>query len=176
MPRPVPTLRGELIAAVPAEPARDASGYLELYRDQRIREHVGEPPLRTLAEAEAELRRLAGIATISLWLLRLLADHTIVGRFFLDRTDIDGAIVVGEGVRVAPAWWRRGVSKDARRLMLRYAFDELGAARCVTKARVANENMIRSALHHGFARSGVEAGYETFAMTRERYLELRQRA
>jgi RimJ/RimL family protein N-acetyltransferase len=175
MPRPVPTLRGTMVAAVPADPARDSEGYLELYRDERIREHVGDPELRTAAEAERELRHLVGIETISLWLLRLLADDALVGRCFLKRSEVGGGIVVGEGVRVAPAWWRRGVSKDARSLMLRYAFDDLGAARFETKARVGNENMIRSALHHGFERAGTADDYETFALTRERYRELMRR-
>jgi RimJ/RimL family protein N-acetyltransferase len=174
MPRPVPTLRGAMISAVAADPERDAAGYLELYQDERISEHVGEPPLRSVAEAERELRRLTEIATISLWLLRLISDDTIVGRYFLDRAHVDGQVVVGEGVRVAPAWWRRGVSKDARRLMLRYAFDDLGAARFETRARVANTNMIRSALHHGFERCGIADGYETFVLTRSRYRDLQR--
>jgi RimJ/RimL family protein N-acetyltransferase len=173
LPRPVPELSGGMVRLSAADPVADAVGYHALYADARIRSHVGDPPLATVAEAEAELRRLIAIPTISLWLIRDRVDGTIVGRYFLDRSQAADGIVVGEGVRVAPGRWRTGVHRDARRSMLQYAFVELAAVRFVTRARIGNDNMIRAAIAFGFLRGPDEEHtgyrYACFTLSAERW-------
>ncbi len=173
MPRPVPELLGPHLRLAAADPSRDAAGYLALYHDERIRTYVGDPPLRSQDEAEAELRRLTAIKTISLWLIRRQGQEDILGRYFLDRASSPAGIVVGEGVRVAPGCWRTGVHREARTLMLRYAFEDCQAAVFTTRARLDNLNMVRSAESHGFSRGPDQRhgahDYAVFSLTSAQY-------
>ena len=54
-------------------------------------------------------------------------DNEILGRYFLNLDQRLLERVTGEGNRIRPDYWRRGVNRAARRLMFTYAFTELGA-------------------------------------------------
>ena len=108
------------------QPRDDAAGYRQLYSNPAIYRYVGDTHIRTIQDAEQELARLLSISTISLWVIFNM-DNEILGRYFLNLDQRLLERVTGEGNRIRPDYWRRGVNRAARRLMFTYAFTELGA-------------------------------------------------
>lgn len=173
MPRPVPVLAGGCVRLRPAEPVTDAPAYLALYADPRIATHVRDVVPTTAAAAAAELARLTAMPQLSLWLITDRVSSAVLGRYFLTRWRAGARVLVGEGVRVAPAAWRTGVHRHARALLMAYAFTVLQADAVVTKARIGHARMIAAALAYGFCRGADEGEdaetFATFTLERARW-------
>ena len=134
----------------PPEPIADAADYYEMNLDPEMHEWTGNCILESVAEAQSELQRFAGMDDISTWMILDNPTGRVVGRFFLCLENRDGVRVVGEGNRIAKAFWRKGHNREARALLFQYAFGELQADRIETAAWEGNVNSLKSIESYGF--------------------------
>jgi RimJ/RimL family protein N-acetyltransferase len=132
------------------DPARDAADYHEWNQEPDITRWVGNIAPATVAESQQELERLAALPDKTQWAIVNNADGRMIGRFFVALEDREGALVAGEGNRMAKPYWRRGHNRDARRLVFEYVFGTLKADVYETHCWRDNVNSRQSILAHGF--------------------------
>ena len=150
MPRPVPIFRGQLVTLRPPDPLEDARDYYEMNLEPEMHTWTGNRVLPSVAEAQRELERFAGMEDISTWMIVDNRTGQVVGRFFLCLEERAGVRVAGEGNRIAKPFWRKGHNKEARRLLFPYVFDQLQADRIETETWGGNVNSRKSIEAHGF--------------------------
>jgi len=150
MPRPVPTFKGELVTLRPPVPLVDAHDYFEMNLELDMHTWTGSHVLESEAEARAELERFISMDDISTWMIVDNPSGRVVGRFFLCLEERDGVRVVGEGNRIAKPCWRKGHNREARMLLLPYAFGDLQADMIETGAWSTNTNSLKSIESYGF--------------------------
>ena len=135
-------LLGHVIELVPCVPHRDGPALFELLDHDLVWAHVAGRP-RSPAEYTAHLvkRQAAGFYP---WLVRLLQPQgalpagALVGTTsYLDVSVLDARLEIG-ATMYAPAVWGSKVNPDAKRLLLEYAFEVLGAGRVQIKTDVRN--------------------------------------
>jgi RimJ/RimL family protein N-acetyltransferase/nitroimidazol reductase NimA-like FMN-containing flavoprotein (pyridoxamine 5'-phosphate oxidase superfamily) len=99
-------------------------------------------------------RELANPARMS-FTKRLAATGEIVGTSsFYDINPDYGSIAIGY-TQIAKPWWRTAVNTESKLLMLRHAFDDLGAERVVWHADIRNSRSQTAIIRLGAAREGV---------------------
>jgi RimJ/RimL family protein N-acetyltransferase len=135
-------LVGHIVELTPCVPERDGAVLFTLLHDDAVWRHVAGRP-RDAAEFTANLvkRRAEGRF---IWVVRLLQAHgafgagAIVGTTsYLEVSVPDARLEIG-ATMYAPAVWASKVNPDAKRLLLEYAFDVLGAGRVQLKTDVRN--------------------------------------
>jgi RimJ/RimL family protein N-acetyltransferase len=127
MPRPIPVFQANRITLRPPNPEEDARDYYTLNLDPDMPTGDTIFSLGSVEEAREELERTLALPLISTWMVVENSSNRVVGRFFLSLEDRDGVLVAGEGSRFARPYWRKGYKLDARKLLLPYVFEELGA-------------------------------------------------
>jgi N-acetyltransferase len=151
-----PVLAGSYVRLEPMS-LDHADGFLAA-ADDEVQRHLSIPPLRTADD-------------VTQWVGRVFAardDRTLVPWTQLDaRTgEVAGTTSYYE---VSPAtrsvaigytwlgrrWWRTGVNTEAKLLLLRRAFDELGAVRVVWHTDIRNERSQAAITRLGAQREGV---------------------
>ncbi|MGH3658475.1 MAG: GNAT family N-acetyltransferase, partial [Micromonosporaceae bacterium] len=151
-----PVLAGSYVRLEPMS-LDHADGFLAAVDDE-VQRHLSIPPLRTTDD-------------VTQWVGRVFAsrdDRTLVPWTQLDaRTgEVAGTTSYYE---VSPAtrsvaigytwlgrrWWRTGVNTEAKLLLLRRAFDELGAVRVVWHTDIRNERSQAAITRLGARREGV---------------------
>ena len=150
MPRPVPTLAGETVTLRPLDPPGDAADYYEWNLDPEMHVWTGNRPPASVEEARAELERFAGMDDVTMWAVVDNASGKMVGRFFVRQERRDGELIVGEGNRIAKAYWRKGHNREARQLVFEYVFEVLEADAYETGCWAENVNSRASIEAHGF--------------------------
>ena len=179
MPRPVPTLKGELVTLRPPDPVADAHDYFEMNREPDLHIWTGNHVLPSEAAAQVELEKFLSMDEISTWMIIDNPSHRVVGRFFLCLEGRDRVRVVGEGNRIAKPVWRKGHNRQARQLLFPYVFEELDVDVYETGAWAGNTNSIKSIESYGFEldreeekwndKQGKELTMRYYTMTKEQW-------
>jgi RimJ/RimL family protein N-acetyltransferase len=154
MPRPVPVLVGKVVTLRPLDAAGDAEDYYRMNLDPEMHRWTNNRVLASIDEAREELSRFAAMDDVTAWAIADNASGSLVGRFFVTLEDHEGAIVAGEGNRVARPFWRKGHNREARRLVFEYVFDRLGVTAVESECWTENVNSRESLRAHGFALIG----------------------
>lgn len=135
-------LTGHVVELKPCVPERDAATLFELLDDEGVWSHVAGRP-RTVIEWEANLAQRQAEGRF-VWVVRLLRAHgsfaagAIVGTTsYLEVSVPDARLEIG-ATMYTRAVWATKVNPDAKRLLLEYAFDVLGAGRVQLKTDVRN--------------------------------------
>jgi N-acetyltransferase len=135
-------LVGHVVELLPCVPERDGAVLFTILHDDAVWRHVAGRP-RDAAEFTANLVKRQAEGRF-VWVVRLLRAHgafgagAIVGTTsYLEVSVPDARLEIG-ATMYAPAVWASKVNPDAKRLLLEYAFDVLGAGRVQLKTDVRN--------------------------------------
>ncbi len=139
----------------------DASDVL-VFRGDPIVQRFDDPPISTIAEAEAfieELLAAAGRAEILHWAITHAGVDRVVGLVTLQQLDHNGdrhhrRAEVGYGI--AHALWGRGIGSEAVRAVVDYGFDTLGLNRIYARTIADNNESVRLLERLGFIREGTQ--------------------
>jgi RimJ/RimL family protein N-acetyltransferase len=161
-PRPC-VLTGRVVRLEPLTPAH-APAVFAAGRDPTIWRWMLGPPLASPADAvcwidEALAAQTRGTEVPFATVLR--ATGEVVGSTrFLDIRRPHRALEIGY-TWVTPAWQRTAINTEAKFLLLRHAFEDLGAVRVQLKTDRRNENSQRAIARLGAVREGVLRCYQT---------------
>jgi len=141
-PPTVARLSGHVVELTPCVPERDAGTLFHVLDDDAVWGHIAGRP-RTVAEWAASLAKRQAEGRY-VWVVRLLRPHgsfaagAIVGTTsYLEVSVPDARLEIG-ATMYTRAVWATKVNPDAKRLLLEYAFDVLGAGRVQLKTDVRN--------------------------------------
>jgi uncharacterized protein len=152
---PVP-LRGARVVLEPLTPAH-AAGLYAATRDAAVWQHLGHLRPRN-AEEMADLVRAAlaahGQGVRVPWVQRHAGTGEVIGTTSFYQPD-EGLRTVEIGYTfLGRPWWGTGVNAEAKLLLLRRAFDDLGAVRVTWQTDVRNERSRRAIEALGAVREG----------------------
>ena len=179
MPRPVPTLRGDIVTLRPIDPQHDAEDYYRWNLEPQMHVWTGNDVLASVEQAKQELKRFAGMDEFTMWAVIENVSREMIGRFFICLEQRDDQLVAGEGNRIAKPYWRKGHNRQARRLVMEYVFTTLAADCIETECWIENTNSVQSIKSHGFTLAHESLAYNSkhrqpmkkgiFQMTRQQW-------
>jgi RimJ/RimL family protein N-acetyltransferase len=154
-PQPV-TLQGHHVVLEPIA-ERHAAGLFQAASDSRIWDYMMDGPFGTLADMEAYVRRVlerAAAGDVPFAIVRR-ADGRAVGstRYFaIERAH--------RGLEIGHTWldsacWRTALNTECKYLLLRHAFEDLGAIRVQLKTDLRNARSQQAIARLGAVREGV---------------------
>ena len=148
-----PVLAGSYVRLEPLEP-RHAPALLAAADDDAVFAHLSFVRPRTLADAEALVERYVSGPLVP-WVQVEVATGEVVG--MTSYYDVDAAM---RTVAIGWTWlarrvWRTGVNTEAKLLLLRRAFDDLGCVRVVWHTDIRNERSQAAIARLGAQREGV---------------------
>ena len=155
-----PVLSGRVVRLEPIGPGH-VDGLVAAADDDEVFAHLSHPRLRTADDAatlvaQAVRRHLAGEAVTWVQVALDGADApTVAGATsFYDIDPARRALAIGS-TWLGRRWWRTGLNTEAKLLLLRRAFDELGAVRVVWHVDVRNARSQAAVTRLGAVREGV---------------------
>lgn len=157
-------LRGEIITLEPLDIDKHAKEYFKVSQDENIHKYVGNTVPKNLEEV-VELLKLYEIYFIN-WMIISNDTRELIGIMRLGKpTKDEGLIVSGESQRLHSNYWRKGHMKEAKKLLYRYAFDNLGIDILYADVWEGNINSIKSLEASGYKL--IEIQTDTFNKTGE---------
>ena len=163
-PAPGVVLSGSYVSLTPCAPEADAPALFEaLNRDQVWRHLAGRP--RTPEAYVATLNNQLAEGRF-IWIVRLaveqagLAAGSVVGTTsYLEVSWRDARLEIG-GTAYRPEVWATRVNPEAKLLLLRFAFEQLGAGRVQLKTDVRNQRSQRAIARLGARYEGTLRRYQ----------------
>jgi RimJ/RimL family protein N-acetyltransferase len=158
------TLSGGVVEVAQLSPDTDAAAVFLALDDDRVWRHVaGRPKDPADLGASFQARMSAGWIP---WVVRLRVPYAdlpagaVVGTSsYLDISVEDARLEIGF-TAYAPAVWATAVNPETKLLLLRYAFDELGAGRVQLKTDVRNARSQRAIARLGATYEGTLRRYQ----------------
>ena len=149
----IPTLEGDRIRARPYR-AADRDALYELYSDQALMRYWSFPPWTELAQADAYLAPLLDGPAHYPWALARRTDDQLIGTATLFSIRLD-QLRAELGYSLAAAEQGKGLAAEAMRLVLGFAFGELGLERIEADVDPRNLASCRLLERLGFQREGL---------------------
>lgn len=151
-----PVLAGTYVRLEPLSLSH-AAGLLEAADDDEVFAHLKDERPRSLAEAEQLVRKMLALCASGervTW-AQLDASGRVAGT--TSYLGIDPSVRTLEigATWLGRAWWRSGVNTEAKLLLLRHAFETLGAVRVTWQTDVRNERSQAAIARLGAQREGV---------------------
>ncbi len=161
-PRPV-TLAGRHVRLEPLQPGH-AAALFAAGRDPEIHRYLLDPPPASVAEVAAVVARaldaVAAGAQVAFAVLHLGTGRVAGTTRYLDIRRRDRALEIGY-TWLAPEFQRTAVNTEAKYLLLRHAFEDLGAVRVQLKTDERNERSRRAIERLGARLEGILRQYQT---------------
>jgi RimJ/RimL family protein N-acetyltransferase len=153
-------LHGDLVRLAAPDPDRDAESLGRWNNDSVFTRFTDGDPVRplTTARAREQIERDQSEGdNRPVFVIRALADDRLIGYvgLALRWANQDAWVFIGLGER---DYWGKGYGTDAMRVILRYAFDELGLQRVSLGLFDHNERALRSYAKAGFVVEGHTRG------------------
>jgi len=152
-----PVLRGEHVVLEPLEMSHVDGLYAALDDEEVYRWLLQRRPGSVADVAAFVADALRGVEAGSrvAFVQRSAATGEVVGTTSYHHPDeVNRSLEIGSTI-LGRRWWRTGVNTEAKLLLLRRAFDELGAVRVVWRTDVRNERSQRAIERLGAVREGV---------------------
>jgi RimJ/RimL family protein N-acetyltransferase len=150
------TLEGRWVQLAPLE-RRHVDGLAAVSNDDEVWRYISMP-LRTRDEVEAwvadALANAASGAELPFVTIERASGTVIGSTRFMDIRRAHRAVEIG-GTWLGRAWWRTAVNSEAKYLMLRHLFEELGCVRVCLKTDLLNLRSQRAIERLGGVREGV---------------------
>lgn len=135
----------------------DAAAMFFLRSDPRVLQYIGKEPMATQEEAAAFIETINGnidTGTSVLWGITLKEDPaTIIGTICL--WNLQPAHFLGEiGFLLHPGYWKKGLMKEAIRMVMEYGFQQLQLHRVEARVNPANISSAAVLEATGFEKEG----------------------
>jgi RimJ/RimL family protein N-acetyltransferase len=187
----VDALSGRVVRLVRVDPDAHAEGLFRALDESRVWTHFGAPRPSAAREAAAGLRLMAADPGRTLWIviaqddsLGVAANSVLGMTSYQDVSAHDARLEIG-ATAYSPAVWGSAVNPEAKLLLLRHAFEELGGARVQFRTDARIERSRRAIAGIGAEYEGTLRRYERrldgtlrdsvfFGITSERWPEVRR--
>jgi RimJ/RimL family protein N-acetyltransferase len=152
-----PTLVGARVRLGPIEPEH-LPNYCRWFADPEVTRYLARDTPPTLQEEQAWLERVAASQSELIW--AVFAEDQHIGSVGLHEIDwrhrhAATGTMIGE-----KRWWGRGIGTEAMGLRTRFAFEELGLQKLVTRVVVGNQASRRALERVGYRTVGVHRRHE----------------
>lgn len=149
---PQKTLIGNNLVLGPIDVKRDAPEWFDAMQDPDMHRWTGNTRPQSLAEVQdVVLATYANHPDIMAWAIHQLATERLVGLYWIGVPFIiENQRVTFDAQRIARPYWRTGVTQEARGLVYRHVFLDLGVAVIRAAAWEENLNSCRSMEYAGF--------------------------
>jgi N-acetyltransferase len=151
------TLEGRHVRLEPLAPAH-AADLLEAGADPETWRYMSRPHLRDLADTQAwiaaALEGMARGAQVAFAIVARASGRAVGSTQFFDIRRHDRAVEIGR-TWLSPAARRTAINTECKYLLLRHAFEDLGAVRVQLKTDARNERSQRAIERIGAVREGV---------------------
>ena len=155
-PAPI-TLEGQYARLEPLDP-KHAAGLFAIGQDERIWRYLLRPKLESVADAlgfiEEALRVAATGSQLPFAIIDKKSNRVAGSTRYLDIRRTDRAIEIGS-TWLGREFQRTAINGECKYLLLRHAFEELGAVRVTLKTDGRNEQSQRAIERLGAVREGV---------------------
>jgi RimJ/RimL family protein N-acetyltransferase len=156
-PQPI-TLTGRHVRLEPLTLLHAPGLFAALMIDPSVWQWLPVAPPATLAEMEAmtagDLRAQAEAAKIPFVQIEQASGRVVGGTMYLDIRRRDRGLEIGS-TWIATPWQRTGINTEAKYLLLRHAFEDLGAARVQLKTDKRNLQSQAAIERLGAVREGI---------------------
>lgn len=177
------TMTGTLITLEPLDIEKHAEGYWRVCQDPQVHEYTGNTVPVRIEETIALLKKYE--TYFFNWMILSNETREVIGLIRLGKPGIkDGIPVAGESVFLASPYWRKGHTKEAKRLFYPYVFDTLSVEKLFADVWEGNINSIKSLEFYGyhlietrkefFSKTGEDSLKYLYCLTRNEYRRLFQ--
>jgi len=163
-PAPGVVLSGRSVVLTPCVPEADAPALFEALNRTEVWQHLAGRPCTPEAQLATLKSQLAEGRFV--WIVRLAAEQaalaagSVVGTTsYLDVGVKDARLEIG-GTAYRPELWATRVNPEAKLLLLRFAFEQLGAGRVQLKTDVRNQRSQRAIARLGARYEGTLRRYQ----------------
>ncbi|MEV6932410.1 bifunctional pyridoxamine 5'-phosphate oxidase family protein/GNAT family N-acetyltransferase [Dactylosporangium sp. NPDC051485] len=148
------TLRGRLVTLEPLEHCH-APGLFEALDDAEVWTHLTSPRPASVADMAAIVATALADAERVPFLQRETATGRIIGSTsYYSPNAASRSVAIGHTM-VGRPWWRTGVNTESKLMLLRHAFDTLGALRVEWHTDIRNERSQRAIARLGAQQEGI---------------------
>lgn len=147
-----PTLSGPLATVREIDVERDTRPFHEMFLDPDMHVWTGNRVPASLDESRAELERYRSLPGLVAWAVTDTETGAFVGTYWVAAPVAEDGlrVVTAEAQRIAKPHWRRGYTREARRLVYDWLFGELGVDVVRAQAWQGNRSSCLSMEHAGF--------------------------
>lgn len=163
-PAPSVVLSGSTVSLTPCVPEADAPALFEALNRDQVWQHLAGRPRTPEAHVATLKNQLAEGRFV--WIVRLVAEQaglaagSVVGTTsYLEIGVKDARLEIG-GTAYRPEVWATRVNPEAKLLLLRFAFEQLGAGRVQLKTDVRNQRSQRAIARLGARYEGTLRRYQ----------------
>jgi nitroimidazol reductase NimA-like FMN-containing flavoprotein (pyridoxamine 5'-phosphate oxidase superfamily)/RimJ/RimL family protein N-acetyltransferase len=148
------TLRGRHVTLEPLDHVH-AAGLFEALDDAEVWTHLGSPRPRSVADMAAIVAAALADPDRVPFVQREPETGRIIGSTsYYAINAVNRAVAIGHTM-VGRDWWRTGVNTESKLMMLRHAFDTLGALRVEWHTDIRNERSQNAIARLGAQREGI---------------------
>lgn len=167
---PSPTLVGKRISLRPVNPEKDFKAFFSLFQEPEMHLWTGNTIPVNPDESYQELQKYRDLEGIMAWTIVLNDNGEMIGTYWIAPVlDSGNRRVTAEAQRIGKPYWRKGYTKEARKLVYDFAFFDLGVDEIHAQAWKGNVNSCYSMEHAGFQLTG--AVERLFSKRNEQHIE-----
>ncbi|OYD56325.1 hypothetical protein CGZ90_18365 [Fictibacillus aquaticus] len=165
-----PTLAGDKVTLRKIDPEKDKRDFYKMFKEADMHLWTGNKIFKNEEEAHNELKKYRDLEGLIAWALIKNETNQFIGTYWIAPAIIDGKkIISAEAQRIDKTYWRKGYTKEARKLVYDYAFHVLEVDEIYAQAWENNRNSCLSMEKAGFVLTdSVEREFSKYG---ERYIE-----
>ncbi|KYD23934.1 GNAT family N-acetyltransferase [Parageobacillus toebii] len=147
-----PILKGTMVTLRPVSPEHDCIPFYNIMLEPEMHVWTGNTVPKNIGEIKQLLQHYAQFEEVIAWAVVRNDTEEMIGTYWIAApTDVDGKKVISaEAQRIAKECWRKGYTKEARKLVYDFAFNQLGVDEIHAQAWEKNENSCKSMERVGF--------------------------
>ncbi|PFZ12517.1 GNAT family N-acetyltransferase [Bacillus pseudomycoides] len=149
----VPILEGTTILLRPVEPEKDDKQWYTIMKDPKMHDRTGNTVPINANEMKKLLETYKDLEEFITWSVILKKSEEMIGTYWITiptEDENNHLAIASEAQRIARAFWRKGINREARTLIYNYVFSTLKVEEIRAQAWENNINSCRSMEKIGF--------------------------
>lgn len=144
-------LKGNSVTLRPINPEKDAPTWYEVMKDPEMHLWTGNTVPKNVDEIKQLLQNYNDINEIIAWAIVKNDNQEMIGTYWIAPMEVDRSLIIAdEAQRIARKYWRKGYTREVRKLVFDYSFTQLGVKEIHAHAWSRNVNSCRSMKKAGF--------------------------
>lgn len=148
----IPILNGEKVTLRPIDIKKDSLEWYEIMKDKQMHLWTGNTVPRDISETESLLQIYKSYEDLLAWTIVENKGNKMIGTYWIKvpYEENNKKIISDEAQRIGREYWRKGYTKEARKLVYNYAFFVLDVDEIYAQAWSDNINSCKSMESAGF--------------------------
>lgn len=146
-----PTLKGTRVTLRNIIPEIDNKAFFTIFQEPHIHLWTGNNIPENEGETYELLKKYRDLEGLISWAIISNNSNELIGTYWIAPVEVNGnMIITAEDQRIGKSFWRKGYTKEARKLIYDFAFFELGVNEIHAQAWEDNTNSCLSMENAGF--------------------------